>query len=54
LEIYPERIAMAISPEKLKERNEKIKRKIQETRERRKNQVCRDISLNSRTYLKRI
>jgi hypothetical protein len=41
LKIYPKRIAMAISPEKLKERNEKIKRKIQETRERRKNQVCK-------------
>ena len=32
---------MAISPEKLKERNEKIKRKKLETKERRKNQVCR-------------
>ena len=32
---------MAISPEKLKERNEKIKKKRLETKEKRKNQVCR-------------
>jgi transposase len=32
---------VAISPEKLKERNEKIKKKRLETKEKRKNQVCR-------------
>jgi len=44
---------MAISPEKLKERNEKIRRKIQETKERRKNQVCKVYQLKLQNLSKK-
>jgi len=44
---------MAINPEKLKRRNEKIKKKIQETKEKRKNQTCKVYQLKLQNLSKK-